>query len=225
MNLQAGEAHNREANAHRAAGRRREAIEAFRAGIDAAPDYAPNYCHLAEVLFESGQVVEALAACRQALQVRPDYAEGWYSLGIILGSKKELEEAAECYKKAIALRPDFAAAHNNLGNIFKMLGQIADSCRAYQSALAANPNFEIAHSNYIMTLLYLEEFDAPRILAEMKRWDQLHAASLAASIAEHTNDPAPERRLRHRVRLVEFLRSSSGAKSPSAVPASRSRAV
>jgi protein O-GlcNAc transferase len=196
MSYEAGESYNEKGRALRAGGKLREAIEAHRAGIDAAPDFAPNYCHLGEALMDLGQVLESIAACRQALRIRPDYPEAWFALGFALSARVELDEALECYRKVIALRPEVADAHNNLGSILKMQGDIPGACLAYRAALAANPNYSIAHSNLIMTILYMEGFTPATILEEMKRWDRQHAAPLRAGILPHTNDASPDRRLR-----------------------------
>ncbi|MGA3067147.1 MAG: tetratricopeptide repeat protein [Tepidisphaeraceae bacterium] len=191
-----GEGYDRLGQSLRASGQLREAIDAYRAGIDAQPGCVANYCHLAEALIQNGQVLEAMAAGKQALRLDGNSADAWYILGIAHVVQNDLEEAVRSFKKVTELRPGFVEAFNNLGNALKLTGETAKAIDAYRAGLTRDPRGSIVHSNLIFLMLFLEQYDAEAILAEMMRWNAFHAEPFYKSILPHENDRTPDRRLR-----------------------------
>jgi predicted O-linked N-acetylglucosamine transferase (SPINDLY family) len=74
--------------------------------------------------------------------------------------------------------------------------EIDQKLDAYRQVMEADPTNFVARSNWVMQMQYHPNFDATAILAEAKRWNELHARPLAGSIKPHANDRSPERRLR-----------------------------
>jgi tetratricopeptide (TPR) repeat protein len=89
MNKAAIEA-NRRGVALRAQGRASEAIDAFRAGIDAQPDIPELHANLAVALADAGHFDEARAAFETALSLDPDNMSahwGMYEVELVTGNR------------------------------------------------------------------------------------------------------------------------------------------
>ena len=123
-------------------------------------------------------------------------AEAHSNLGIVLWDQGRLDEAIAACHRAIALKPDLAEAHNNLGNALKDQGRLDEALACFRRAVELKPDDSGAASNLVYSLHFHPDHDAPAILAEHRRWDAQFAAPLARLILPHTNEAAPDRRLR-----------------------------
>ena len=177
-------------------GRWDEAIAAYRQALVLKGDFAEAHCNLGKVLREKGELGEAVAACRRAIALKADFAEAHYNLGNALKDQGQVEEAIAAYRRAIALKGDFAEAHCNLGTALKDQGQINEALTSFRRAVAVRPDHQTGWSNLLFTLHYDPGCDAGTIVAEHRRWNQMHAEPLAAEIRPHPNDRSPERRVR-----------------------------
>jgi protein O-GlcNAc transferase len=190
------EAHSNLGNILRDLGQLAEAVACCRRAVEIKPDFSQAHNNLGNAMKDLGQQAEAAASYRRALAISPDYAEAHNNLGNVLKDLGQLAEAVASYRRAVEIKPDFAQVHSNLGNAMSDLGQLAEAVASYRRAVEIKPDYAEAHSNLILALHYESGNDAELIAAEVRRWSERHAAPLAPSILPHTNDHAPERRLR-----------------------------
>ena len=174
------------------------AVACYEAAVRLRPDYALAYNNLGNAQRQQGLPSEAEVSFRQALQIKPDYAEAHNNLGSLLQAQGKLTEAEVELNTALSLGLDVDQAdfHMNLGNIFRELGRLEESIAAYRTALELNPNNAHIHSNLLAVLHYHPAYDAERIYAECRRWNEVHAVPLAKFILPHTNLAVSDRRLR-----------------------------
>jgi predicted O-linked N-acetylglucosamine transferase (SPINDLY family) len=179
-----------------AAGRLDEAIDAYARAIGLRPDLAEAHSNLGNALGSRGRLDEAFVASSRAVALAPGLAGAHNNLGQVLCARGQLDEAVAAYRRAIALAPDHAAAHNNLGFVLKLQGRLDEALGCFRKAVELQGDFAAAASNAVYLLHFHPDYDAAAILAEHRRWDARFAAPLARSHAPHTNEPAPDRRLR-----------------------------
>jgi predicted O-linked N-acetylglucosamine transferase (SPINDLY family) len=172
------------------------AVATYREAIRIRPDYAEAYSNLGNGMRDAGYPDKAIAAYRKAIAIKPDLAEAHNNLGNALNDLGQLDEAIAAYRAAIALKPKFAQALSNLGNVLKDTGELDEAIMAYRAAVAADPGFAAAASNLVFAVQLHPRYDAAAIAEESRRWDRQHAEPLRHLIVRHSNDRAPDRRLR-----------------------------
>jgi protein O-GlcNAc transferase len=173
-----------------------EAIAAFRQAIGLRPNFGETYSNLGLALQAKGEIDAAIAAFRQAIFLKPGYAEAHYNLGIALKDKGQVDAAIAAYHLALALKPYSPAAYSNLGTALKDQGQVGAAIAAYRQALILTPEDARIHSNLVYALCFQPTCDALALAEEQRRWNHQHADPLKVEIQPHTNERAPERRLR-----------------------------
>jgi predicted O-linked N-acetylglucosamine transferase (SPINDLY family) len=173
-----------------------EAVAAYRQALSLRPDFAAAMSNLGSALRLLGQRAEAIQVLRRAVQLAPDLPEAFNNLGIVLKDDGQLDEAVATYRKCLALRPNMADATNNLGNAYKDCGNVRDTVACYGRALALGPKEPGIHSNLVYTLQFHPGYDDESLFREQRRWNELHAVPLKASIRPHENDRSPDRKLR-----------------------------
>jgi predicted O-linked N-acetylglucosamine transferase (SPINDLY family) len=152
---------------------------------------------LASHLDALGAPMEAgLALCRRALELSPRFPPALNTQGLLLAQDPaRYDDAIDCFREALAVAPDTAEILGNLGAVLGncgLLDEAIDRMRA-SATLAADPR---AHGNLVFLLPFHAKSDAPSILAEARRWDQLHAQSAQGAQRRHDNDRTAGRRLR-----------------------------
>jgi len=177
-------------------GQLEEAIAAYRRAIALKGDDAVVHNNLGIALEEQGRLDEAIATIGRAIELNPRYAQAHANLGVALHRAGRLDEASAACNRAIELKPDDPAAHNNLGNALREAGRIDEAIAAYRRAVALKGDEAVAYNNLLFTIHFHPDQDAQAILAENRLWAARFAEPLAAEIRPHTNDRAPDRRLR-----------------------------
>jgi len=177
-------------------GQRDKAAAHYRKAIQAAPGEADALNALGVVLMELGELAEAREYLDQAVALQPDTAEYRYNLGNLLRKQDALTKATETYEAALELNPAYIEAINNLGFTFQDQGRIDDAFALYHHALTLDGNLASTHSNLIFCMNYSPKHDGEAILAEARKWNDLHAAPLARHIKPHRNEKDENRRLR-----------------------------
>lgn len=114
-------------------GRRKEAIEIFRAAAELPGRNGPALLNQGIYLRADGKTDQAKEALQQAAVVDPDYPEAWQNLGLVHQDLGELPEAYTCIRKALVLRPDYATARWNLGLLQLLLGEYREGFRNFEA--------------------------------------------------------------------------------------------
>ena len=153
-------------------GRFKDAGDAYRRALKAAPGRPDVLYALGYVLAEQGRLREAVTAYRKATRAKPDFVEGWFNLGATLEETGEHHPAIEAYRKAVALAPGFAEAHVNLGNALSEAGRHGEAVNAYRAALGVLPDHPSLQSNLASALLLAG--DAPAALEAADRFLPRH---------------------------------------------------
>jgi tetratricopeptide (TPR) repeat protein len=122
------------------AGRRDEAVAAFRRALEIAPDDAHVRGNLGVTLMQLGRLDEARAALRQAVRLEPGSAALQFNLGGVLHVSGYVDEAIAAYGRAIELQPDAGEAWCSLGVALRLKGELGRSLDAYARAVELLPH-------------------------------------------------------------------------------------
>lgn len=136
-------------NAHRRAGDREAAIEAYRSALALNPGIADAHNNLGITLQELGRLDEAVAAFRAALAINPALAPVLTNLGNALRAGGAADLAADALARAAQDgTADQAPAFNSLGVAQFDRGRIADALAAFRRAVTLDPSYVDAHVNH-----------------------------------------------------------------------------
>jgi predicted O-linked N-acetylglucosamine transferase (SPINDLY family) len=189
------EAHNNLGVTLKEQGRLGEAVAQYKKALAHISDSAEVYSNLGVALQEQGEFQEAVTYHQKALACRPGSADLHNNLGNAFQAQGLLEDAVTYYRQALALKPDYVEAHGNLAFALIQQGKHEEGVARFRQALALQPDNAGTHSKLLFCMTYSTA--DPGIMAqEYKKWDEMHAAALAAQIKSHENDSDPERRLR-----------------------------
>jgi predicted O-linked N-acetylglucosamine transferase (SPINDLY family) len=184
------------ANALREQGKCDEAAIACRRALALRPDRAEAHVNLGNILQAARQFEEAIGCYRRALDLRPNDVEAYSNLGNAFRNSGQLDQAIAAFRTCVSLRPEFHVAHCNLGNALKDAGQIDEAIACFRRAVEQCPSDVISHSNLAYSIYYHPDYDSAAILAENRRWNDMHAAGLDGPASPHNDDADPPRRLR-----------------------------
>lgn len=168
-------------------------IQLIRRAIEFHPG-ASFYSNLGNMLAQAGRAKEAVVECRRAVELDPKLAAAHNNLGVALAQLREMDEAIDSYQRALALQPDYVEALNNLGNAQRGVCMLEESIASFRRAIELVPGDSPSYHDYLMTLNYHPGYDAPAMLAELRRWSDQCEPSFPPPV--YRNDPDPNRRLR-----------------------------
>ncbi len=183
------------ANALLGLGRLNEAASLYEKAIALQPDYTDAWNNLGNIRKALGEFRQALAAYESAIAISPDSVITINNTGCLLRTLGRMDEAEAMLRRGLAIEPNHAVIWDNLGSVLKDSGRLDEAISCYRKSLALNPQSAGTHSNLAYALSFLEP-EHTAILEECRRWNAMHARPLAAQIASHPNDRAPDRRLR-----------------------------
>jgi len=143
------------AAAHHRAGRLDEAVQLYRAVIEAEPDHFGALHHLGIAATQQGKLEEAAALLQRAVAADPGSAEALTNLGIALMRLRQFDSAADVYRKALELDPSKVEAHNYLGAMLHTLGRFEEAAAEFATALRLRPGNAAVHNNLGMALASL----------------------------------------------------------------------
>ena len=176
------------------------AVEAYQRAIALDPARQDAHYQMGLALTLAARFDEAIAAFKRALELKVDHVDAWSDLGVALLGARRLDESAAACQRALQIDPNFAGAHNNLGMVQAWTGQMTAAIAEFRRALPSNrPSL---HSNLVYYLQFHPDCDPAQILLELKRWDQTHAAPLAAEIRPHPKPAAHSRERRLKIGYV-----------------------
>ncbi|MGD9724141.1 MAG: tetratricopeptide repeat protein [Pirellulales bacterium] len=173
-----------------------EAEAHYRQAIAANPRLPGASKKLGLLLLMQGRFDDAMGCLQLAAESAPSDAEVHAALGAVLQDTGRLEEATLASRRAVALDPQSATALNNLAICAQLQGQLDESLDWYRQAIRCETDRARNHSNYLYALNYHPRYSPKQIWHEHQAWGREYADPLAAASTAHTNDRAPQRRLR-----------------------------
>jgi predicted CXXCH cytochrome family protein len=129
------------------AGKPVNAVTAFEAAVQRAPNSPVAALNLADALTQARQPVRAITILNRAIQNCPSDPLLLYQLGITHNAAGHDAEAVGAWQKAVALDPDLAEAHNLLGGAYAGQGDFDRAEREWLRALAIHPDLAEAQGN------------------------------------------------------------------------------
>lgn len=197
------------AGALAASGRKRDALERFRAAVKQWPVDASLYHELAVVARELGQTAEASRAEDAALAIDGKSPAAHNGRGLLLADAGKEKEAATAFAEAVRLDPTNAVYLANLGNAARAIGDLDAAASAYRRALELSPKLSDA-ANGLGVILVQQKKPAEAI-----KWLELAAgdpslveAQLNLGIALQENGEIDRAKVQYRkVLLVKGPRS------------------
>ena len=115
------------------------AADAYRRGLELAPDTGEAYHNLARLLRHLGMAGESLACARRAAELLPGRPPVLNSLGQSLEQSDLEGEAEAAYQEALKLEPVYAPAAANLGRLLERRQRPDEAAAILAPAQAANP--------------------------------------------------------------------------------------
>ncbi|MEO8678273.1 MAG: sulfatase-like hydrolase/transferase [Vicinamibacterales bacterium] len=154
-------------------GRKKDALERFRAAVKRWPADASLYHELAVVARELGQNAEASRAEDAALALDGSAPAAHNGRGLLLAEANQHKEAAAAFAEAVRLDPTNAVYLSNLGNADRALGDLDAAATAYRRALELSPRLADAANGLGVILVQQKQ------PAEAIKWLELAAADPA----------------------------------------------
>lgn len=122
-----------------AAGRLREAADAYREALYADGANADLCFNLANVLHALGDLGASAERYRQAIELDHTHAESWNNLGNVLLEMAEHESAVDAYRQALDVCPQYADPHYNLAEALETSGRFSEARRHWKEYLRLEP--------------------------------------------------------------------------------------
>jgi tetratricopeptide (TPR) repeat protein len=119
--------------------RRVDAIAAYRAATDMAPDNADALFKLGLCLRRCAETDAAAVMLERAVGCDRNSADAWFALALVRQDQGDLAAAAEAYQRALDIRLDFAEAAVNLGTCYQEIGDVSAAKANYRLALQLKP--------------------------------------------------------------------------------------
>jgi predicted O-linked N-acetylglucosamine transferase (SPINDLY family) len=173
-------------------GRYDEAMVALSRALELRQDVAQAHFVMGSLLRERGEMQPAVWHLRRAVELQPNMPEAHTNLGIALRASEKPDEAIAEYRAAITLRPDDPEGLSNLGQILTETGRFDESLDCFRKAEALGGGPRVA-SNLLYSILFNPKIDAHASYQEHVRWNQTHAAPLAAASEPQKVSGQPER--------------------------------
>ncbi len=177
-------------------GKSDEALTAFEEAIRLEPREAESHLNASAALQAQGKFNAALTRLEEAIRLDPNNALAYSNLGVIRNEQGRRDDAVAACRRAIELDPKAAEAHNNLAVALMALGRMDEAIASARQAAGLSPVGSPHGSNLLYMLNYDPRYDPATIFAEHRAWAARHADPVTARSAPHSNDPAPDRRLR-----------------------------
>jgi tetratricopeptide (TPR) repeat protein len=119
-------------------GRVADAVAAYRAATDMAPDHSEALRKLGLCLRRCG-FADAAATLERAVGCDQNNSDAWFAFALVKQDQRDFGVAADAYRRALEIRPDFAEAAVNLGTCYQDIGDIAAAKASYRLALRLRP--------------------------------------------------------------------------------------
>jgi protein O-GlcNAc transferase len=144
----------------------------------------------------------------RAIALAPANADYLSNCGEVCRRAGWLDDAIDHCRAAIAANPRHMGAYYNLALALHATGEVEQAHAALTNALALQPDARAPRSALLFLLCHRHDFDAATLLAEHRRWNDLHARALAPKLAPRAAPGAPGRKLRVGYVSADFRRHS-----------------
>jgi tetratricopeptide (TPR) repeat protein len=115
------------------------AVQAFRRGLDIAPDDASLRYWMATAMIASGDAAGAEREFREVVRRAPGFANAHFSLGAILDRRGQKAEALREYQAAVDAAPNMPEARLRLAETLRAQGQLRPAIAQYEEAVKLDP--------------------------------------------------------------------------------------
>ncbi len=132
--------------------------------VEAHPEDADAWFHLASLYESNGQYAEAIDAYKKVAKLKPSQGYVYVKMGTAYDQIGKPREAVEAFKKAVHYMPGFAVAYNNLGIAYGKLGRHNEEIAALKKALQLRPSY--VTGRYNLGIAYLRANDRKAALQQ-----------------------------------------------------------
>ena len=170
----------------------------YNTAIAMRPDYGLAWTNLGSVFKELGFKEAAIEAYIRAVELQPSICSLHANLGTALIAANRQREAIDAFQRALSLKPQDAVSLQGMGSSLMGIGggQNPEALNYFRASHAADATNIDAHSNLIFAMDMDPRFDTQALLAERRRWADLHARPHEHKQRPHHNLPDPARRVR-----------------------------
>jgi tetratricopeptide (TPR) repeat protein len=165
------------------AGRYREAAEAFRRAVAAAPDNASARLNLGAALSRMGELPAAVEEYRRAAEIDPRLPMVHYNLGTLYGQLGDHVNAAQSFGRALELDPRFRPGLFNLATALGHLGRFEEAAEVYGRLIDLDPQSTVAWISRATALALAGREAAAREVLEDAIEAHPHNLELAQALA------------------------------------------
>lgn len=138
------------------------AIQAFRRGLEVAPDDASLRYWMASAMIASGDAAGAEREFQAIVRAQPDFAKAHFSLGAIFDQQNKPADALREYEAAVRYAPNLSDARLRLASALRRAGQLPAAVEQFNEAVRIDPNMADAWIGGAQTLVSLGRRDAAR---------------------------------------------------------------
>ena len=143
-------------------GRLDAAAQAFRQGLELAPQDPALLHRLGTALLRAGDSSGAVTQFDEALRWSPESPEAHFGLGMVLNLDGRFSEAIERFSAAVTYRPDYLEARLALAEALRVTGRLQESLPHLKQLVALEPGLAQVWAVHAMTLVRLERYQEAR---------------------------------------------------------------
>ncbi|MDZ4736390.1 MAG: tetratricopeptide repeat protein [Rhodospirillaceae bacterium] len=132
---------------HRA-GRRAEAVEAYRAAVREKPSDPARHYLLGLCLLELGQLVDGSQSMKRAIALAPRHGPAHFALGTAASRQNDIETAERHLRAAIKCEPNLIAAYAALGTLYATHQRLDEALAVFRQAIERRQDHAGLQANY-----------------------------------------------------------------------------
>jgi tetratricopeptide (TPR) repeat protein len=130
------------------------AIEAYKKGLEAAPEEPVSYKALGFILMEMRRPEEAIPVWQSFIKIAPGDPVGPVNLAISLTTLNRYQEAVSVLESALESNPGQAGLQYQLGSAYLQIGNNEKAIAAFHRAVQADSGLDTLDSNMLNSIAY-----------------------------------------------------------------------
>lgn len=131
------------------------AVQAFRRGLDVAPDDPSLRYWMASAMIAGGDAAGAIREFETIVRTHPDYAKAHFSLGAVYDQQGKAADALREYQAAAQFAPNLPDAHLRLALALRRSGKADQAVKEFEATVSLDPAMADAWVGGTQTLLAL----------------------------------------------------------------------